>query len=206
MIVDNFKLIRDILKFRSGDDFYFLQILQRKKDHPKGAVNGTNNNSRLVKAYFISSFEYFDFIKPEVTKLCDVFGARAYINLNRRSYEKMSFHLLKKVTDQICNKEFNKAYKAYHTVCGEYVQESDKLWILDDDIKFPPDLITYLGTVLSEIQPHGPKIKYIIPTLSGQHIITSPFNLKEAKSILDDFKLDVHKNNPTILYISNLVK
>ena len=30
---DNFDIIKPLLKFRSEDDFYFLQILQRKKDH-----------------------------------------------------------------------------------------------------------------------------------------------------------------------------
>ena len=64
-MVNNFKQIRALLDFRSKDDFYFLQILQRKKDQKDKAikVNGTNNNARLVKAYYISSLEYFDFIE-----------------------------------------------------------------------------------------------------------------------------------------------
>ena len=41
MPVNNFGLIRSLLEFRTEDDFYFLQILQRKKDHNNGKVNGT---------------------------------------------------------------------------------------------------------------------------------------------------------------------
>lgn len=98
-MVDNFDRIRKLLNFRSKDDFYFVQVLQRKKDHNNTKVNGTNNNSRLIKVYYISSLEYFDFVKPEIIELCKVFGARAGINLNRRSFERMAFHHLKKVTD-----------------------------------------------------------------------------------------------------------
>lgn len=29
-------------------------------------VNGVNNNSRLVKAYYVNSLEYLDFITPEI--------------------------------------------------------------------------------------------------------------------------------------------
>lgn len=44
-MVDNFELIRTLLKFESKDDFYFIQILQRSKDNPE---IGANN--RLVKS------------------------------------------------------------------------------------------------------------------------------------------------------------
>ena len=73
-MVDNFKLIRDYLKFESEDDFYFLQILQRKKDGPGPngiKVTGTNNKSRAIKTYCISSVEYLDKIEGEVKHLCD---------------------------------------------------------------------------------------------------------------------------------------
>lgn len=33
-MVDNFALIRDFMRFEDPDHFYFLQILQRKKDGP----------------------------------------------------------------------------------------------------------------------------------------------------------------------------
>lgn len=33
-MVDNLRLILPFLKFESEDDFYYLQILQRKKENP----------------------------------------------------------------------------------------------------------------------------------------------------------------------------
>ena len=52
-MVDNFALIRDFMKFDDPDQFYFLQILQRKKDGPglNGTVSGTNNKARSIKTY-----------------------------------------------------------------------------------------------------------------------------------------------------------
>ena len=46
-IVDNFKLLREFMRFDSEDQYYFLQILQRKKDGPgpNATVSGKNNKS-----------------------------------------------------------------------------------------------------------------------------------------------------------------
>ncbi|WP_265091158.1 hypothetical protein, partial [Acinetobacter baumannii] len=40
-----------------------------------------------------------------------------------------------------------------------------------------------------------------IPTMNGCHLITKPFNLQKFKEKFPE--IDVHKNNPTILYIPN---
>ena len=55
MIVDNFDQILDILEFNDPNEFYFLQIIQRKKD---GCVTDTGNNGyRTIKTYYIFSKE-----------------------------------------------------------------------------------------------------------------------------------------------------
>jgi hypothetical protein len=201
MEINNFHLIKPMLKFESEDDFYFIQILQRKKDHKDGKVNGTNNNSRLVKAYYVYSEEYLDFITPEIIELCKLFNARAGINLNRRSFEKMALQHLKKVTDQIINKSFNKAHKAYPSVVGAFSNELDKRWILDIDYPIEnnfngPELSDYINT----LQPiKKQKTIAIIPSKNGFHVITRPFNLKDFKDKYPE--IEVHKNNPTNLFI-----
>lgn len=197
-MVDNFDKIRKLLNFRSEDDFYFVQVIQRKKDHKEGKVNGTNNNSRLIKAYYIKSLEHFDFVKPEIIELCKVFNARAGINLNRRSYRKMALQLLKKITDQIINDDFNKAHKAYSSVVGAYSHESDKRWILDvDEIGRPTNDIVRFAE--EECMPKGSKFVCIIPSKNGFHIIMKPFDLKK---FCEEYpEIEVHKNNPTNLFI-----
>lgn len=201
-MVNNFEQIRSLLEFKSNDDFYFLQILQRKKDAQKGQkVNGTNNNSRLVKAYYVKSLEQFDFIENEVIQLCDLFNARAGINLNRRSFEKMSLQHLKKVTDQIINKDYSKAYKAYSSVVGAFSHDSDKKWILDIDRKMDVFEVDELTAYLSTLQPAGLKQIQFIPSRSGFHLISKPFNLHDFRQSKWAEEIEVHKNNPTNLYI-----
>lgn len=210
MLVDNFEQIRELLKFRSDDDFYFLQILQRKKDHKDGKtkVNGTNNNARLIKAYYVNNLEYFDFIKPEVVQLCEIFNARAGINLNRRSYEKMALQHLRKVTEQIINKNYNKAHKAYPSVVGSYNHDNDKRWIIDiDDDKYTIEDVKELIAKLDDVQPIGDKFIAALPSKNGWHGIVKPFNVMEARGELVAHGLYDHqedciaKNNPTNLYI-----
>jgi hypothetical protein len=182
---------------------YFCQILQRKKDAKEGQkVNGTNNNSRLVKAYYIKSLDQFDFIENEVIKLCELFNARAGINLNRRSFEKMALQHLKKVTDQLINKDYSKAYKAYSSVTGAYSHDSDKKWIidLDGEAENTFDFVANINNFLKTLEPNVGESKVItrIPSKSGSHLITSPFNLKDFKDKYPT--ISVHKNNPTNIY------
>lgn len=202
MEVNNFEQIKALLDFRTKDDFYFLQILQRKKDYKEsGKVNGTNNNSRLIKAYFISSVEYLDFIIPEVIELCKLFNARAGINLNRRSFEQMALQHLRKITEQIINKSFNQSHKAYTSVVGSYSNESDKKWIidLDGEAKNSFDYIYNMNEVICNIEPFGEKTICRVPSKNGSHLITSPFNVQEFKAKYPN--VEIHKNNPTNLYI-----
>ena len=50
-----------------------------------------------------------------------------------------------------------------------------------------------------DVYPHrGAKVIINIPTKSGYHLITTPFNLQQFKEEYPD--IDVHKNNPTLLY------
>lgn len=201
MGTDNYSVIRGLLEFRSKDDFYFLQIIQRKKDAKEGVkVNGTNNNSRLIKAYYISNLEYFDFIEGEVKELCKLFNARAGINLNRRSYEKTSLQTLKLLTDNIINKNFDKIYKVYDSASGKFSHDNNKKWIVDVDEE-EMGLVGDIKSYINSLQPKEVEDKILIeiPSRTGVHLITSSFNLADFKKKYPS--IDVQKNNPTNLYI-----
>ena len=57
-------------------------------------------------------------------------------------------------------------------------------------------MIRYAET---ECEPIGPKFVGLIPTKNGSHILMKPFNLAKFKEKYPD--VNVHKNNPTILYV-----
>lgn len=132
-MVNNLEIIKPLLLFPHKDIFYFIQILQRKKDHKGVRLGGSDNNSRLIKAYFINSLEKLELQWEEMVKLADLFEARVSINLNPRNYRKASFHLLQKIANCMANDDFYSLHKAYSSICGEYHAEMDKRWIIDLD-------------------------------------------------------------------------
>lgn len=204
-MINNFELILPLLEFPDKDNFYFVQVLQRKKDHKGTRLGGSNNNSRLIKAYYINSPEKLLIHQEEMIKLADLFNARVGINLNPRSYEKTAFQLLQKVSNQMMNKDFYGVRKAYDSVCGNYHSEIDKRWLVDIDNENGYDMqarVKYITSVIEELQSEITNKDYrilaTIPTKNGYHLITNPFNIDAFnKQVLD---VEIHKNNPTLLY------
>lgn len=196
-MIDNFDLIKPLLSFDSDDDFYFVQILQRKKDNPDGKF-GSNNSSRLIKAYYINSVDKLDKLKDEMCHFATYFNARIGINLNKRSYYKTAFNTLKTIAEQLHNKEFRKVHRTYNTSCGVH-NGGDKIWILDVDSKDIFLLADIEVFIEEECQPIGTKVISRIPSKSGFHIITSGFDTREFVKRYPE--IEIHKNNPTNLFI-----
>jgi len=191
-MINNFEQIIQFLRFDNEDDFYHLQILKRKKENPE-----VGSNSYVIRTYCIRSKEHLIEKMVEIINLCTQHNARAYINLNRRSFEKAAFHTLKKVTDIIMNKDYKSVRSAFESVCGEFGSGKDKFWIVDIDNNDK----TYdraIQEVINNCQPVGAKIQLNIATKNGHHLITIPFNMEEFKKLYPE--VDVHKNNPTILF------
>ena len=107
--VDCLDLITDLLVFESEDDFYFLQILQRKKENAE-----LGSNSRVIKNYYIKSVQHLLDRYGEIKSLCDLFNARASLRLNKRSFEKVGFKSLENIANTMQNREYkhfvNNAY------------------------------------------------------------------------------------------------
>ena len=125
--------------------------------------------------------------------------------MNPRSFEAIAFHTLRKVTDIIMNKDFKSVRKAYESVCGTYGTGKNKSWIVDIDMK-DMDVVNRIAKLIDRLQPVSDetKIKAVLPTKNGYHLITAPFNAFEFNkymSLQGDVP-DVHKNNPSILYIA----
>lgn len=196
-MINNRGLIEPLLEFPHEDIFYFVQVLQRKKDHPE-----LGNNSRLIKAYFINSKEKLEKQWDEMVKLSEVFNARLMINLNPRNYKKAGYHLLQKIANSMANNDFYNLHKAYTSVCGEYHSEIDKRWLVDiDDTDIPnmEYIAEYIGTLQGAITNKSYNILAKIPSKSGWSLITNPFNLELFNKRFS--KIEVHKNNPVNLYI-----
>lgn len=198
-MIDNINIITPLLKFDSEDDFYFLQILQRKKDNPM-----LRSNSRVIKNYYIKSVDYLLDRYEEIKTLCNVFNARASLRLNKRSFERIGFKCLENLANTMQNREYNHLMKSYDRACGLLNNEKEKKWVVDVD----KEEVIWLEQIIEAIQgckPDKDKVIAHIPSKSGVHLITSPFNTAEFKNNLAQklitTNIDIHKDNPVNLYI-----
>jgi len=191
-MIDNISLVLPLMSYDSEDDFYFLQILQRKKENPQ-----LGSNSRVIKNYYIRSEEYLFEHYDEIKKLCDHFNARAMLRLNKRSYYKVAFRALLNVANTMSNKDFKNLKSQYDKACGETHNDKNKTWIIDiDEKEFDFEV---LDKYLATIDPIGHKTVQIIPSANGYHAITKPFNVLTFSLKYKGY--DIHKDNPTNLYI-----
>ena len=199
MKVDNFDLIKKhINTSEDGSEFYMLQIMRRAKDQV--GYDGKRKQS-IIKSYFISSPEYLDAKRDEIVGLCEMFNARAYINLNKKSYKQVSLKALEILAGKIAHEDYN-IKSLYDSACGQTgACDGMKTWVVDYDSKDLDDL-EKIKTIIDSIEPNGvDKIVETIPTRHGYHLITRPFNKKEFCEIYNK-KIDIHNNNSTVLYIN----
>lgn len=194
MEIDVIDQIQGLLKFESDDDFYYLQILQRKKENPQ-----IGSNSRVIKNYYIKSIDHLLFRYEEIKQLCKVFNARAMLRLNKRSFSKVAFKTIVNVANSMHNQEYSFIKSSYDRACGDGHNDKNKKWIVDIDGDVCGEDLEFISTTINSIEPLGKKIICYLPTKNGVHLITSPFNVESFKKSYP--MIDIHKDNPINLFI-----
>lgn len=198
MTVDNLNQILNLLNFDSDDDFYSVQLIRRRKENPQ-----LKTNARVIRTYRIESKDQLLDKYDEIKALCHFFNARACINLNRRSFKKLAFKTLEKVTNQILAEDYKNVSNAYDSVTGSYSNEPLSRWVVDidtDDFEFVERVVELINR---DCLPSGYKTLDIVKTVNGYHIISHPFNTQQFNKLCEDQfnqTFDLHKDNPTILY------
>ena len=201
-MTDNFNLIKPLLEFENENTFYFIQIMKRRKENPdmkKGVA--------IIDNYFIYNLEDLDKLREKIVNRCELHNARAYINLNQLDLEKIGLHTAKKIMSLIIEKQFRSIKNAYVTSCGNYHSQDIKRWVIDldkEDLVRHPNLLETVSNLINslheDISSKDYKIVAEIPTKSGIHIISNPFNMKKFQDLMSPVKILIHKNSPTILY------
>lgn len=194
MMVNNFEKIKGLLNFTSKNDFYFLQVIQRRKENPN-----INRSERLIRSFYIYSIEQFERSMPFIIELCDAFNARAYISLNKKDCHKVATTTMVNVAELINNGNYHAVKNAYDSACGTYKGEN-LTWVVDIDTKD----VSFADEMRKLIENCEPKDRQTIvaeiPTKNGIHFITRPFNRAQfSKATTED--ITIHTNSPTLLYI-----
>lgn len=214
-MTDNFKLIKDFIQSQCAgqfdsftDVFYTIEIIGRAKDNARIVVG-----NHKLKTYYIRTMEDLDEYENEIKLLSDTLNMRAYISINYKSMKQVALNTMAEYANRIANNDFNKPQSLFDSCAAKYVERADQLWIIDVDkedadhysLGTPITVDELVEDYIKIIESCEPKKKIvaIIPTKSGKHIITHPFNIIQfgsraprSKSI-DAF---VKKNNLTLLY------
>lgn len=193
-MVNNVDIIRGMISFNDEFDFYFLQILKRRKDNPD-----MPRDMVVITNYHIESFEQYDSLMPHIINMCESENARAYFRVNRRNYKHLSHHMLKRVVDMVGSGTYKALKGSFDSVCGKYHNDKDKKWIVDIDWEDKHNIDSVKNELyrLQYVTKRKPMLE-VVPSKNGFHFITRPFNLTEFKGRFSN--IDVHKDNPCLLY------
>lgn len=203
-VVDNFELIKGLVNDCAEGEFYMLQIIHRSKD---GLTKFDNPNekshfsNKTIKTYFVSTPDYLDKKKNEIMELCHIFNARAYISLTKHSWKQVGLKTLASLAQDIANEDYNGVKSIIESSvgqCGSCVK-GGATWLVDLDTHDEIEL-SYVLEAIQKCEPYDvEKIVAVVPTLNGVHIITRPFNKMKFHEYYPS-GIDIHKNNPTLLY------
>lgn len=204
-IVDNFDLIEFLMGFNNSNEFYFLQIIQRKKDGNVTQV--ANNGYRTVKTYYIYSKEQLRAKENKIKELCLRNNARAYITLNRRNANEVALASIQEYAKLVSEGNAFQGYRVYDSACGQTRARDYKAqWIVDVDTKDEKEISKIIDIVNSCRGQEDNKIKAIIPTVHGVHLLTSGFDSRQFAqelAIRNMDPIDIQKDNPTLLYYAS---
>lgn len=194
-MIDNFDLLEPFLDFEHPGDCYFIQLLKRHNDNPEMKRNMVN-----VDNFFVYSLADYRKMKEHIVDSAKLHNARAYLRINRRNTYHLTLQANKLIAELLLCKDYKAVKNAYLSAAGKYHSEPNKKWLLDWDGELTWLQKQELIMRLTALQPLGEKIILEIPTKNGIHFITKPFRLDHFKKFEEYQKIDIHKDNPTVLY------
>ena len=201
-MINNIELIKPLLNFDNEGDFYMLYVFKRKKDQPEGEKDN-HQSVRTIKSYCVTSIEYLEKRYEEITQLCEMFKARAYIHVVKQNHKDVSLNMITEIVTRIQSGQINQK-NVFDSVVGQ-IKTTEKRWIVDIDNKDEKVLLK-IQHIVNGVRPHidESKVIKVIPTKSGYHLITQRFDVMEfQKYFLGGDVPDIQKKNPTLLYYPN---
>lgn len=192
-MIDNIEIYKEhILKFVNEGDFYYCNILLRKKD--MNTDKGNHQSVRVIKDYCFYSVDDLDKRYDEIKKIAEIFKARVYLGVNRLNDAQVTIRMIKSLAERLESGN-NNCRNLWSSTVGTLSAQGEKRWVVDIDQEelFLKDEIK---EHIQSLEPDGNKIICEIPTKSGIHLITKPFRVDKFQ-----YTNDIQKLNPSILYI-----
>lgn len=213
-MTDNFKRYKKLIELNGGlpddnekgtlDKYYVVELMRRGKDNPD--MPAANYHFRN---YYIYSWRDLDRYEEEIKSICDQLHLRAYCSVNYKLMSQVALDTLAESARRIAAHDYKKFYSIFESCSGKFVDRSNAMWVVDvDDIDGDRAMQTMIDYINGMESGYDKNVVFIMPTRSGFHLITRPFNLKKFQ---DGFwenvtaqtnieKADIKKNHLTLLY------
>jgi hypothetical protein len=192
-MIDNLELIKPLLNFDDEGDFYMLYIFKRKKDQTTDKAR--HQSVRTIKTYCVESIQYLEERYDEITQLCEMFKARAYIHIQKQNHRDIGMSMITEIVNRIQSGQINQK-NVFDSVVGQ-LKTREKRWIVDLDTTDENEVVR-MTKVINVTRPEGDKVEAIIPTKNGYHFITKRFDVQMFQNVYPH--VDIQKKNPTLLY------
>lgn len=186
--IDNLNTLLPLLTWENKDNFYFIQVIKRRKDNP-----GLRRDMKRIAEYFIYSEGELLGTYSQIKAEADLNNARVYMHLRPRNASKVALKTLLMIGEYITSGNPQATKKAYTSACGKTPVDSVKIFVIDADVDTDKAMnikewLSFTGTVVLSI----------VPTVTGYHFITKPFRLDTFCKAFPG--VNVHKDSPTLLY------
>lgn len=213
-MTDNFSRYKELIRLTDGlpdtnekgnlDRYYVVELMRRGKDNPD--MPAANYHFRN---YYIYSWRDLDRYEQEIKTVCQMLNLRAYASVGSKLMSQVALDTLAESARRIAARDYKSFYSIFESCSGKYADRSRELWVVDIDgpvtEEAPAAVRRYIRTMQSG---HADPVVYTMPTRSGHHIITWPFNLKQfsdgfREEVTTQYNIDkpeVKKNHLTLLY------
>ncbi len=191
---DNFTIISELLQqigYVPGE-YFSVQIIRRGKDHPE-----LPSANRTFCSYYIEEPGDLEKFREEIIQVTELFGCRAYIYLCRRNYQKTMLATIQEMSRRLLEGDCKRPWKIFDSASTS-VKSSIRLWVIDLD---EPEHLRQVDKIKATIETIGPcnLVFAQIPTRTGIHLITYPFNVLKFNEKWPG--IDIKKTvSPTLLY------
>ena len=217
IMTDNFTRYKELITLNGGlpddnekgnlDKYYVVELMRRGKDNPD--LPAANYHFRN---YYIYSWRDLDRYEREIKDICDLLNLRAYCSVNYKMMSQVALDTLAESARRIAAHDYKKFYSIFESCSGKYVDRGNAMWVVDIDEygdvskEYAEKLLTeYINTMESG---HDVNVIYTMPTRSGFHLITYPFNLQkfnegfwENVTCMSNIEVPtIKKNHLTLLY------
>lgn len=205
-MTDNFERFRPFMQLpeeEGGDAYYVIELVRRGKDCPD--LPATNYH---FKNYYINTLKKYDGVQEEIRTLCRTLRLRAYVSVNRKSFRQVTMNTIAEMSRRASLDDFRRPYAVFEICSGKFVDKDDKHWVVDVD-----DFVGYntqehcqtIRNFINDCQPYGDKIELMLPTKSGMHLITKPFDINAFNGCMGVFtdwipRPEIKKNHLTLLF------